>query len=90
MKNTWRVELDLDLDVPLVEMVELLVEKYEQQAVKPILEVVTIGIGAGIADMLEDRKIPIKRIVGVVRRITGLDAFTPIKYHNLGGKQHDY
>lgn len=80
---TWRIELDQFGDemraksgrvFSVADTCELLVYNYNKQIHKPtVLEVVTIGLGAALADMLEHKKIPVKRVTGLMSRIGGAD-----------------
>jgi len=71
----WRVKLDQYGNESIVETCNILIEKYNRQTIKPELEVIDIGLGIALSDMLEDRKIPFKRIAGVHMRIGSADIF---------------
>lgn len=82
MAYTWRVILDRYADeskaksglvCSVVETCEILIKKYNEQLSKPELEVFDNGLGVALCDMLEDRKVPFKRIDGLLMRINGAD-----------------
>ena len=84
MKQIWRIELDRYSDesraksgriFSLLETSNLIFEAYQGQKNKPKLEIVVIGVGMALADILEDRKIPLKRVKGLLTRIGGADIF---------------
>ncbi len=68
-KFIWRVKLDQYGDESLVETCDILIEKYNRQTIKPELEIIDIGLGRALSDMLEDREILFKRIAGSYMRI---------------------
>ena len=84
MPYTWRVELDRygfesfaksGRVCSLPETCRDLIDRFEAQEVKPIIEVVNIGTGRALADMLEERGIPVIRVDGLLMRIAGADVF---------------
>ena len=82
IKFIWRIKLDQYGDesiaksgslYSIVETCDILIEKYNRRAIKPELEVIDIGLGIALSDMLEDRKIPFKRVAGSHMRIGSAD-----------------
>ena len=84
MEYIWRVTVDRygresetksGFVSSIFSVCEMLINKYEMQENKPIIEVVNIGLGRALADMLEDKKISFRRIDGLLMRINGADVF---------------
>jgi len=84
MKVIWQVELDRysdesmakdpdGLSYSLMETAEIFIEEYNRQRIKPEIQVISIGLGAGFCDILKDRKIPHKEIKGILHRVGSAD-----------------
>ena len=84
MKTIWQVTMDRYGDESkaksgyvssLIDTYDDLTRRYDIQVNKPILEIVDLGMGTALCHLLEDRKIPFKKVGGLLMRINGADIF---------------
>jgi len=86
MKTVWTIVLDRYGDkskakslngklFSVIETAELLIKEYNGQGTKPELRVVAFGPGAGLADYLTSKEIPVIEVLPYRSRIGGADVY---------------
>ena len=76
--NTWRIQLDRygnesGQTHSLNETLDIIIKRYRDHVTKPKIEVVAIGAGHALADMLENNGVPVKRVGDAGFRLGGSD-----------------
>ncbi len=84
MNIIWRIEVDRFRDetiaksgrtYSLEETCNDIVNRYNANKVKPIIEVVAFSLGRMLIDMLADKGIPFRVVNGTITRVNGADIF---------------